>query len=265
MESVNEAISLPVGQYAKFFLVINVLTLLLAILSYKRLYLADYFFTLNCVVSVGLAFHPNQKNHDAHSMDVVIYHFVLYLTYSNAWLWDMFVAVTSIAINLFVGITVLYDRPLDVSTVATYTGLLLVCFLTTVILNMLVILIARVNAQRRLAHESHISLLDGMHEGLLILSQATDRAPQQFMFCNKPAQKLIKRYLGPIDACHNDKNGRDVQAEIMTKQSFNQAKFVRAGDRDSPGMGQSRPRSLQQIILAQCDEPSQRHCIYRLD
>ena len=37
-------------------------------------------------------------------------------------------------------------------------------------------------------------LLDGMHEGLLILS----KNDQKTMFCNKPAQKIINAFLGTI-------------------------------------------------------------------
>ena len=48
-------------------------------------------------------------------------------------------------------------------------------------------MVAKMNEQKRIANESHVSSMDGMHEGLLILSDATDSDPQQFMFCNKPA------------------------------------------------------------------------------
>ena len=59
--------------------------------------------------------------------------------------------------------------------------------------------------------------MDCMHEGLLILSDATDKDPQQFMFCNRPAQKLIRRYLGSIDDCHDAEKALYTQTRIIKK------------------------------------------------
>ena len=79
----------------------------------------------------------------------------------------------SVGVNLFVGITAMYDRPLDATTVVLYIFLIATNFFGNLILNMLVVQVAKMNEQRKLANDSHISLLDGMHEGLLILSQKT--------------------------------------------------------------------------------------------
>ena len=55
------------------------------------------------------------------------------------------------------------------------------------------------NKKLRNANLSNIKLLNGMHEGLLILSLATCLEPNNFIYCNKSAQKLITTFVGPIE------------------------------------------------------------------
>ena len=45
----------------------------------------------------------------------------------------------------------------------------------------------------------NVKLLDGMHEGLVILSKTS----HEVMFCNKPAKSLIKTFLTEPDAPKN--------------------------------------------------------------
>ena len=56
-----------------------------------------------------------------------------------------------------------------------------------------------------------------MHEGLLILSHASKDNSQEFLFCNKSAQKLITSFLGPIEECMtaNSQRSLEIQQEIM--------------------------------------------------
>ena len=50
--------------------------------------------------------------------------------------------------------------------------------------------ISSLHARMKIFNVENIKLLDGMHEGLLILSNSTARS---VMFCNNPAQKLLIR------------------------------------------------------------------------
>ena len=112
---------------------------------------------------------------------------IYYLAFSNGWLLDAIILTSSVCVNLFIGTTVLYNRPLDSPTVILYILIAVTSFFAEVLMNILVIQVAKMNEQRKLANDSHISLLDGMHEGLLILSQETAKTPPSFMFCNRPA------------------------------------------------------------------------------
>ena len=64
---------------------------------------------------------------------------IYYLAFSNGWLADAVVLTFSVGVNLFVGITAMYDRPLDATTVVLYIFLIATNFFGNLILNMLVV------------------------------------------------------------------------------------------------------------------------------
>ena len=55
-----------------------------------------------------------------------------------------------------------------------------------------------INQKLLVVNKSHIELLHGMHEGLLIVKQDTN---SQWLFCNRPAGKLINTFLGRLNDC----------------------------------------------------------------
>ena len=64
-------------------------------------------------------------------------------------------------------------------------------------------------------------LLNGMHEGVLILKKPKDlNAPPKWLFCNKPALKFIKKFFGSWDHCESQEELDTVQQQILTKKSF---------------------------------------------
>ena len=155
--------------------------------AYKRRYITDCFYTLQCLPFMVYAFHPNQIYHDRSSLELTTWHLTIYIAFSNAWLFDSVILAISFSVHLNVGTTLMYNRSLDGSDVLFNIIMAAFGFISSVCINMIVNLVAKMNEQKRIAHESHVSSMDGMHEGLLILSDATDSDPQQFMFCNKPA------------------------------------------------------------------------------
>lgn len=64
---------------------------------------------------------------------------------SNAWLLDTVIGGLSFGLNLFVGITLAYDRPVDIKKALFFVVLTVLAFFTVILLNMLVILVARLN------------------------------------------------------------------------------------------------------------------------
>ena len=133
------------------------------------------------------AFHPNQIYHDRSTLELTTWHLTIFIAFSNAWLFDSVILTISFSVHLNVGITLMYNRSLDGSDVLFNIIMAAFGFISSLSINMFVNMVAKMNEQKRIANESHVSSMDGMHEGLLILSDATDSDPQQFMFCNKPA------------------------------------------------------------------------------
>ena len=65
-------------------------------------------------------------------------------------------------------------------------------------LAMIFLFIAKLQTRLKSFNIENIELLDGMHEGLLILSK-TDK---KVMFCNKPSQKLLEGALQNLNESH---------------------------------------------------------------
>jgi len=85
---------------------------------------------------------------------------------------------------------------------------------------MCLIYIEEINMKLQMANESHSKLLNGMHEGILILSQSTRTVPARFLFCNFPARKLISTFLGNFDCCKTDQQAFARQREILLANEF---------------------------------------------
>lgn len=109
------------------------------------------------------------------------------------------------------------------STSIMYIYLVVQTLVTKTLLNMALIFVSEVNNQLKTTQAAGINLLNGMHEGILILSCSTKDEPSQFRYCNKSARKLISTFLGPIEDCHGASlvDSKEIQRLIMQKEGFN--------------------------------------------
>ena len=64
---------------------------------------------------------------------------------------------------------------------------------------MTLIAVTNMNKKLEAANEAQAKLLNGMHEGVLIISKPTQEQPSRFLLCNQPARKLISTFLGSLD------------------------------------------------------------------
>ena len=112
-----------------------------------------------------------------------------------------------------------------------------------------------------------------MHEGLLIISKTSNAC----MFCNNPAQKLLRGALEyfesikkkKIDITQKDnKTGtiENAKSRVLSSKFLKATKMAIKGQtkkfEDMINRNESTTFSLEEIILAQVDEPSQKTCIY---
>lgn len=92
---------------------------------------------------------------------------------------------------LFVIEPVLFLKPLSLKYISFTLMIVLIYFIVTTILSMVFVYISELHTEMHTTNRENVKLLDGMHEGLLILSKSN----QKVMFCNSPAEKLIKNFL----------------------------------------------------------------------
>ena len=71
---------------------------------------------------------------------------------------------------------------------------------------MVIVHITEIHERLHFTNEENIKLLNGMHEGVLILRHEA-RTQNDVMFCNLPALKLVNKFLGKLKK--SSKNGDD--------------------------------------------------------
>ena len=89
---------------------------------------------------------------------------------------------------------VAYKKEISIGSLAVCFMMSLCFLMGATFLGVVFSYITNVNDKLQQSNEQNVKLLNGMHEGVLILSNEQDK---QFktMFCNKPAFKLINTFL----------------------------------------------------------------------
>ena len=85
----------------------------------------------------------------------------------------------------------IYEIDLTTMEIIWKIGLVIALFVFCSMFAMIILYISQLQLRLRTFNLENIKLLDGMHEGLLILSNKNKKV----MFCNKPSQKLLKGVL----------------------------------------------------------------------
>ena len=96
-------------------------------------------------------------------------------------------------INLFFDIFA-YNRELTAAKILLFLVVIIFFFFGTIVCTSVIVHISNVHEKLRLTNEENMKLLNGMHEGILILAKTLEQ-PSTIMFCNRPAHKLIRTFL----------------------------------------------------------------------
>ena len=101
-----------------------------------------------------------------------------------------------LAIQMLVIKTVGYSK-FSVSIMLSGLTMVILFFLFCSFIAMIIVYTKNLETKKDNALKANIQLIDGMHEGLLILQKKTEtiETPKQ-LFCNRPAMKLLGTYLG---------------------------------------------------------------------
>lgn len=85
----------------------------------------------------------------------------------------------------------IYFKEVNLMFVALIIWLTFVLTLTVFLTSVGIRYIFQLQSKIALTNKENIRLLDGMHEGVLILHKRTN----DIIFCNKPAQQLLSRFI----------------------------------------------------------------------
>ena len=121
------------------------------------------------------------------------------------------------AFSLFYGISMVYNQTLDFNKVNLYISCIVFYLAATVCFGLIIDYLENMNETLVKSNQSHIKLLNGMHEGLIIISKETARKPAQFVFCNRPARKLMSGFVSKLEGIFSRQKARDKQRDILTK------------------------------------------------
>ena len=105
----------------------------------------------------------------------------------------------------------IYTKAVTANEVLLKLALTLGQFLILTMIAMISLYISTLHQRLKRLNAENINLLDGMHEGLLILSKTTSSlraaAKDQILFCNRTAEKLLTRAVS-----HQSSTGTDLGA-----------------------------------------------------
>ena len=94
-----------------------------------------------------------------------------------------------------------YEKEMTPVTFFMAMFLVIAFFIACLVGNIVFLFIVNLNAKLDFSNQEHIKLLNGMHEGLIILNEEfkKENGGQTVMFCNKPAKKLLTNFIGKLD------------------------------------------------------------------
>ena len=98
---------------------------------------------------------------------------------------------------------------------------------------MMITYISQLQLRLRTFNLENIKLLDGMHEGLLILSTKNKKV----MFCNKPSQKLLKGVLQTQEQTENTEES----SRLLGQQVFNPLNLITKEPKSTGQLGTRAP------------------------
>ena len=88
---------------------------------------------------------------------------------------------------IFIGAPIVYEKTFTLETVFTELSQILMIFIGMLNTAILLVYISSLHQKMQCTIRQNTKLLNGMHEGLLILS----KFDKSILFVNKPAQKLL--------------------------------------------------------------------------
>ena len=163
---------------------------------------------------------------------------------------SIFVMMLTIIFQIFYS-DLVYFRELTVARVLMNTAGIVLFIGSLCLWNMVFLYFIELNRQVDEVNNQNIKLLNGMHEGLIILGKPEEvGALRKIKLCNHSALKLVNTFIGSLS--NQDELAK--HTEIITKANFFKVSFVDkklAKSLDFKYGLEEIPKSIEQIVLAQ--------------
>lgn len=105
----------------------------------------------------------------------------------------IFALTATLAVVLYVPETFVYMKTISEVQIFVNFLITMMFFAGATMIAMVLIYISRLHCQLEQTNEQNVSLLNGMHEGVLIFKQ-NEAKVSEIMFCNRPVKKLFHRF-----------------------------------------------------------------------
>ena len=148
----------------------------------KYRHLANIFLYLECLTRLIVTFMPNYASYEYDDIGYIVLFVLTFLMFYNDDGKQIFCSTLTMAWHMFFALFVAYKRPYILIEIFFNLGLVLGYFFLQIIIGMIIVHISKIHSSLFLANEENVKLLNGMHEGVLILSYED----QSVMFSNKP-------------------------------------------------------------------------------
>ena len=171
----------------------------MCILQYFKRDLAVFNITLEALVRICVVFIPNSLNYayNPRSTTVLMLAFTVFFSVHESS--TLIITTAVLCVQIFVEDKVMYLRPVTVVT-AIFDIVLIACYVFAISCILVMIrYVGHLQASLKNSNEAQSNLLNGMHEGVLILDKKKlDKKAEgnHVLFANWPAQKLFTQFIG---------------------------------------------------------------------
>ena len=162
-------------------------SIILVIACIKWRFLADFIIYISTIMLINSYAIPSTKTSISEIYISVIWMFgnVIFMTDQVGQL--IYISFMHLLFTFALKSTV-FDEKMNLHLILIKLFMVAGTFAINALLSMILLYISSLHSRMKSSNVENTKLLDAMHEGLLILSKADNES----MFCNFPAQKLLK-------------------------------------------------------------------------
>ena len=152
-----------------------------AIIKWRRL--SSLIMPIELLFQLFISFVPSVHSTTFDDLFVLLINIMAFIIYYTIEPWQIVFSVINYFVWSFVPVVLIFKGELTFLVVLNKFCVAIGMFITTCLIAMSLVYIFQLQTKLRDLNVENIKLLDGMHEGLLILSKEN----KNVMFCNKPS------------------------------------------------------------------------------